>query len=100
MERSPDLVSYEPEDIEITKSVDHEITGSQLSEGPCEHPQCPPCDLHAGMASVSRRPPVPTMPGDDSSFSRSPAWHSGHAAGRVAVTNASKCRPHPRHAYS
>ena|SRR6188474_65547 len=84
----------------ITKSLNHEITRSQLSEGPCEQAQCPPCDLHDGIASVSRRPAVPTMPGDDSSFCRSSPWHDGQDAAREAVTKASKCRPHPRHAYS
>jgi YVTN family beta-propeller protein len=52
------------------------------------------------MASVSLRPPVPTMPGDERSFCRSSPWQSGQAAARDEVTNASKCRPHPRHAYS
>ena len=72
----------------------------QLNELLCEHPQCPPWDLHEGMAAVSLRPPVPTMPGEERSFCRSAPRHAGQAASREAVTKASKCRPHPRHAYS
>src|SRR5690349_16283487 len=40
------------------------------------------------------------MPGDDSSFCRSEPAQAGQLATRSAVTNASKCRPQPRQAYS
>src|SRR5262249_58189015 len=52
------------------------------------------------MASASRRPAAPPSPGLDSSFCRSALSHDGQVASRLAVTNASKCRPHPRQAYS
>lgn len=52
------------------------------------------------MASLSFRPAVPTMPGVESSFCRSAPSQAGQAGARLAVTNASNRRPHPRQAYS
>jgi hypothetical protein len=52
------------------------------------------------MAPVSFRPAVPTMPGVESSFWRSPPSHAGQAGARLAVTKASNWRPQPRQAYS
>src|SRR5262245_291609 len=79
---------------QIAESPNHQV--DQLGEVPCEHAQWPPWAPHEGMASASRRPAAPTLPGLDNSFCRSAPWHSGQAAGRSAVTNASKCWPHPR----
>ncbi len=52
------------------------------------------------MASVSLRPAVPTMPGLESSFSRSALSQAGQAGVRFAVTKASNWLPQPRQAYS
>src|SRR4029453_12804639 len=66
----------------------------------CEQAQWPPCARHAGMASVSARPPAPTIPGLDKSLRSSAPWQAGDPGVRSAVTKASNCRPHPRHSYS
>ncbi len=67
--------------------TDHRILKSpdQLSARLWEQAQWSPCDVHAGIASCSLRPPVPTRPGDDSSFCRSTPSHDGQAAVRVVA---------------
>lgn len=50
------------------------------------------------MAQPSLRPEAaPTIPGLDRSFARFTPWHAGQAAGRSAVTNASKGFSQSRH---